>query len=96
MKPRSTRPLCNKYITSFSPPQHSAPRDIGRIAHGEDRFQRRPIANHAVFENADGVGRVSFFGDGKAQQRQTHADKDFIAVARFRRAAAATIKFSRV
>jgi hypothetical protein len=54
---------------------------VGRIAHGENGFESGPVSHHAVFENSDGVGRVGFLGDGKTEQRQAHADKDFIAVA---------------
>ena len=60
-------------------------RHVGRIAHGEDRFQRRPIADNAVFENADRGGRASFLGHGEAEQRQAHADEDLVAVANFPR-----------
>ena len=58
---------------------------IGRIAHSEDRFKRRPIADHAVFEDTDGARRMGFFGDSKAKERQTHADKYPVAVANFPR-----------
>ena len=44
-------------------------RHIGWVAHGKDRSQRRPIADYAVFKNAQSVGRMGFFSDGEAEQR---------------------------
>src|ERR1700752_2547246 len=42
--------------------------NIGWIAHGENRFERRPVADNAIFKNTKGSRRMRFFRYGKSQQ----------------------------
>ena len=68
-------------MTSLRPAARERAGNIRRIAHGKDRFERGPVADNAIFKNANGTRRVSFFRHGKSQQRQAHADKHLVAVA---------------
>lgn len=57
--------------------------DVWRTAHREDLFECRSIANHAVFEDPDGLRRVALSRDREAERRQPHTDEDFVAITDF-------------
>ena len=63
--------------------QASGPRGgdhVGRIAHRVQVGRRQPIADEAVFEQADRGRRVGALGQAECQQWQTHADEDDFAI----------------
>jgi hypothetical protein len=56
-------------------------RDVGRVAHREQRLGRRLVAHDAVLEETGRSGGVGALGVGEGDQRQAHADEDQILVA---------------
>ena len=59
------------------------PGNVGRIAHGVDERLGGPVADDAVLEQADRVGRVGCLGQPEAEQGKPHADEHDLLVSDF-------------
>src|SRR5271156_6787791 len=56
---------------------------IGRIAHGVEKFGGGSFAENAIFKKADGAGGMRAARDQEREHRQAHADENEFAIADF-------------